>query len=99
MFREQKHQRPLRDRDLQKFLRTLKYCAVVVAGNDFLASFAEACGRRTIILPTPVGVEKYYVKKHGHGSGLTCGWVGLSDGLAYCPPIQPALRRFNKHVP
>src|ERR1700730_87756 len=96
MFREQKHQRPLRDEDFQKFLRTLKYCAVVVAGNDFLASFAEACGRRTTILPKPVDVEKYHVKRHVDGSGLTVGWLGLSDGLAYVRHIQPALRRLNK---
>ena len=99
MFREQKHQRPLRDEDFQKFLRTLKYCAVVVAGNDFLASFAEACGRRTTILPTPVDVEKYHVKRHVDGSGLTVGWLGLSDGLAYVRHIQPALRRLNKQFP
>ncbi len=70
-----------------------------MAGNNFLASFAEACGRRTIILPTPVDVEKYYVKKHVDGSGLTVGWLGLSDGLAYVRHIQPALRRLNKQFP
>ena len=50
MFREQKHRRPLREKDFRKFLRTVRHCTAVVAGNDFLASFAEACGRRAIIL-------------------------------------------------
>ena len=99
MFREQKHQRPLRDEDFQKFLKTLKYCAVGVAGNDFLASFAEACGRRTIILPTPIDVEKYHVKKRVDGLGSTVGWLGLSDGLAYVRHIQPALRQLSKQFP
>lgn len=99
MFREQKGQRPLRDADFQKFLRTLKYCAVAVAGNDFLASFAEACGRRAVVLPTPVDVEKYHVKNHVDSPGLTVGWLGLSDGLAYVRHIRPALRRLGKQFP
>jgi glycosyltransferase involved in cell wall biosynthesis len=99
MFREQKRQRPLRDEDFRRFLRTLKYCSAVVAGNDFLASFAEACGRQTVVLPTPVNVEKYHVKKHVDGPGLTVGWLGLSDGLAYVRHIQPALRRLGKQFP
>src|SRR2546428_9832893 len=41
MFREQKHRRPVRGKTFKKFLRTVKYCEVVVAGNDFLASFPE----------------------------------------------------------
>src|SRR5256886_6571964 len=45
MFREQKHRRPLRGKDFKKFLRTVRHCAAVVAGNDFLACFAEASGR------------------------------------------------------
>src|SRR5215475_13406193 len=44
MFREQKHRRPLRGKDFKKFLRTVQHCAAVVAGNDFLAGFAEAAG-------------------------------------------------------
>jgi glycosyltransferase involved in cell wall biosynthesis len=96
MFREQKYQRPLRDEDFQKFLRTLRHCAAVVAGNDFLASFAEACGRRTIVLPTPVDVAEYQIKKQVDSPGVTVGWLGLSDGLAYIRHIQPALRRLSE---
>src|ERR1700736_6621600 len=52
MFREQKYRHPLAGKNFRKFLRTIKHCSAVVAGNDFLASFAEACGRRTVVLPT-----------------------------------------------
>src|SRR5438105_3487420 len=62
MFRQQKHRRPLRGKDFKKFLRTVKHCVVVVAGNDFLASFAEACGRRAIILPTSIDLRRYELK-------------------------------------
>ncbi len=99
MFREQKYQRALRDEDFQKFLRTLKHCVAVVAGNDFLASFAEACGRQTLVLPTPVDVARYQVKEEVIRPGLTVGWLGLSDGLVYVRHIQPALRQLNKRFP
>src|ERR1700730_10403234 len=33
MFREQKHRRPLEGKNFRKFLRTVKHCAAVVAGD------------------------------------------------------------------
>lgn len=98
MFREQKYGRPIRLRDFEKFLRTMKHCAAVVAGNAFLARFAEACGKRTIILPTPVDLSKYVVQK-SEPVGLTIGWVGLSDGFVYLRQIQPALQRLAEFFP
>ena len=99
MFREQKHRRPLRGKSFKKFLRTLKYCEAVVAGNDFLAGFAEASGRRTVILPTSIDLTKYKLKRHNEGLGLTIGWLGLSDGLPYLRHIQPALQRLSERFP
>jgi glycosyltransferase involved in cell wall biosynthesis len=99
MFREQKHRRPLRGKTFKKFLRTLKYCEAVVAGNDFLACFAEASGRRAVILPTSINLTKYKLKRHSEGRGLTIGWLGLSDGLPYLRYIQPALQRLTERFP
>src|SRR2546430_14807399 len=99
MFREQKHRRPLRGKDFKKFLRTVRHCAAVVAGNDFLAGFAEASGCRAIILPTSIDLRRYHLKENFAGSGLTIGWVGLSDGLPYLRHIQPALQRLSEMFP
>ena len=99
MFRDQKHRRPLRGKDFKKFLRTVRHCAAVVAGNDFLACFAEASGRRAIILPTSIDLRRYHLKENFDGSGLTIGWVGLSDGLPYLRHIQPALQRLTEMFP
>src|SRR5712691_12153172 len=99
MFREQKHRRPLRGKDFKKFLRTVKHCAAVVAGNDFLACFAEASGRRAIILPTSIDLRRYHLKENFDTPGLTIGWVGLSDGLPYLRHIQPALQRLTETFP
>jgi glycosyltransferase involved in cell wall biosynthesis len=99
MFREQKHRRPLRGKNFRKFLRVVKSCAAVVAGNEFLAGFAEACGRRTVVLPTSIDLTRYRLKEYSDGLGLTVGWLGLSDGLPYLRHIQPALLRLTKRFP
>jgi glycosyltransferase involved in cell wall biosynthesis len=96
MFREQKHRRPVRGKNLKKFLRTLNHCAAVVAGNDFLACFAEASGQRAIILPTSIDLRRYHLKQHSGGRGLVVGWLGLSDGLPYLRHIQPALQQLSE---
>jgi glycosyltransferase involved in cell wall biosynthesis len=99
MFREQKYRRPLRVEDFDKFVRTLKHCVGAVAGNDFLASFAEAAGVKTTVLPTPIDIAKYQVKSQSDAIGSTIGWLGLSDGLPYVRQIQPALRRVSERFP
>jgi len=99
LFREQKHCRPLDGKNFRKFLRTAKHCAAIVAGNDFLACFAQACGRRTVVLPTSIDVAKYRLKRNSEGLGLTIGWLGLSDGLPYLRHIQPALKRLTQLFP
>ena len=98
MFREQKYGRPIRVREFEKYVRTLEHCSAVVAGNAFLARFAEACGKRTVVLPTPVDISKYAVQEPAAG-GLTIGWVGLSDGFVYLRHIQPALQQLTKYFP
>lgn len=99
MFRDQKHRKRLRGKNFKKFLRTLKHCEAAVAGNDFLACFAEACGPRTIVLPTSIDLTKYRLKEFGDAPGLTIGWLGLSDGLPYLRHIQPALHRLSEKFP
>ena len=99
MFREQKHRRPVRGKNFKKFLRTLNHCAAVVAGNDFLACFAEASGQRAIILPTSIDLRRYHLKQHSGDRGLVVGWLGLSDGLPYLRHIQPALQQLSERFP
>jgi glycosyltransferase involved in cell wall biosynthesis len=99
MFRDQKYERPLRPKTFKKFVRTVEQCRAAVGGNRFLAGFAEACGIPSVVLPTSIDVNKYRVKEHREGSGLTIGWLGLSDGLRYLRDIQPALQELSRRFP
>jgi glycosyltransferase involved in cell wall biosynthesis len=96
MFREQKYRRRLRTEDFEKFVRTMRFCCAAVAGNDFLASFAEACAVTATVLPTPIDTTKYQLKAPVDRPGMTIGWLGLSDGLPYVRKIQSALRRLSQ---
>jgi glycosyltransferase involved in cell wall biosynthesis len=98
MFREQKYGRPIRLREFEKFVRTLEHCRAVVAGNAFLARFAEACGKPAIVLPTPVDVTKY-IERNSEPDSLTIGWIGLSDGFGYLHVLHPALRKLADSFP
>src|SRR2546421_1933429 len=98
MFREQKYGRPIRLRELEKFIRTVEHCTAVAAGNGFLARFAEACSKRAIVLPTAVDLSRYSVSPSEPAS-LTIGWVGLSDGFVYLWHIQPALQELTRLFP
>src|SRR6202045_43044 len=99
MFRNQKYGNPIRRKDFARFLRTVEHCTAVVAGNDFLARFAEACGRRAIVFPTSVDVAKYQVRGENENDRLTIGWLGLSDGFVYLRHIHPALRQLSSLFP
>jgi glycosyltransferase involved in cell wall biosynthesis len=93
MFRNQKYGKPIRTRDFEKYRRTVEHCAAVVAGNDYLARCAEACGPRAIVLPTAVDIFRHPIPDASMSDGLTIGWLGLSDGFVYLRHIEPALRQ------
>jgi glycosyltransferase involved in cell wall biosynthesis len=99
MFRNQKYGTPIALKDFERFLRTLEHCAAVVAGNRFLARFAEACGRPATMLPTAVDISKYPIRPESKADRLTIGWLGLSDGFVYLRHIQPALRQLASRFP
>jgi hypothetical protein len=77
----------------------VEHCVAVVAGNDYLARLAEACGPRTVVLPTTVDVSRYPVQSIAASDSLTVGWLGLSDGFVYLRHIQPALQQLAMRYP
>ena len=99
MFRNQKYGKAIRTRDFEKYRRTVEHCKAVVAGNDYLARFAEACGTRAVVLPTAVDVSRHPMASGTSNGGLTIGWLGLSDGFVYLRHIQPALQQLAKQFP
>ena len=96
MFHELEHHQPLTGKNLLKFLRTINHCAAVVAGNRFLAGFAEPNCQRVIVLPTPVDTARYRLKDYDMPSDtVTVGWLGVSGNLHYLERLAPVFRTYQ----
>ena len=77
MFHELEHGKPLRVKSFAKFLRTVRACRAVVAGNEFLAGFARPICQEVHVLPTPIDTDRYVPRDHAESSeGVTVGWLG-----------------------
>lgn len=100
MFHELEHHQPLTGKNLLKFLRTIDHCAAVVAGNRFLAGFAEPNCKRVIVLPTPVDTARYRLKDYDMPSDtVTVGWLGVSGNLHYLQRLAPVFHSLAKDFP
>jgi glycosyltransferase involved in cell wall biosynthesis len=101
MFHELEHHQPLSGKNFRKFLRTLKYCRAVVAGNSFLADFARPNCDRVYILPTPIDTARYRVIETGSSPAhrLTVGWIGTPGGFFYLKAIAPAFQALAARYP
>lgn len=100
MFHELEHRKPLTGKPFVKFVRTINQCAAVVAGNRFLASFAEPNCPRVYVLPTPIDLDRYRLKDHGRPADtVTVGWVGVGGNLHYLLDLAPVFQRLAKDYP
>lgn len=99
MFHEVEHGKPLRVKSFAKFLRTVKACRAIVAGNEFLAGFARPICPEVHVLPTPIDTERYRPKDHGDpGNGVTVGWLGTPGGLAHLKGLAGVFRDVSGKV-
>lgn len=99
MFHELEHGNPLSGKNMVKFLRTIKYCKAVVAGNKFLAEFAEQNCPSVYVTPTPVDTENHKIKDYSiKNQDILIGWIGVSGNLKYLEKIKTALKEISsKH--
>lgn len=70
---------------------------VVLAGNEFIASWCSAQGAQVRIVPTAVDTARYRPGPPVRGTPpgrLVLGWIGTSANLPYLGSIEPALAAF-----
>jgi len=93
MFHELEHGKPLRVKSFAKFLRTVRVCRAVVAGNEFLAGFARPICPDVHVLPTPIDTERYAPRRQVAASdGVTVGWLGTPGGLPHVAALGDVFR-------
>jgi glycosyltransferase involved in cell wall biosynthesis len=71
----------------------LKRARTVVAGNEYLASYARKYNRNVRVLPTPVntGGTAETGSRDKRDGGLRVGWLGTSKNLYYLKHVQAGI--------
>ena len=62
-----------------KIAKVMKYSSCVIAGNQYLAGYAEQAGARNVkIIPTVIDIERYPAKKYSDAEmkKFVVGWIG-----------------------
>jgi len=100
MFHELEHHKPIVGKHFKKFIRTIDHCAAVVAGNRFLARFAEANCPNTHVIPTPVDIKEPVLRDWSQAQDkVIVGWLGVAGNLHYLEELAPVFQRLANRYP
>ncbi|MHB1126370.1 MAG: glycosyltransferase family 4 protein [Bacillota bacterium] len=77
------------------FKNMLRHCDLVLAGNTYLAGFADQYHSRVEIIPTTLDVKHYLKKEHHPDGQLIIGWIGHSSNLHYLELLKEPLVRMR----
>jgi glycosyltransferase involved in cell wall biosynthesis len=79
----------------RKMAAAIGGASTVLAGNEYLASYARQHNAHVEVLPTVVDPDRYARERRPRQSTeFTIGWIGSPSTAAYVQEIQPALERF-----
>jgi len=78
-----------------KVSHVLRWSRQVIAGNTYLASYAQAYQRRVTIIPTPIDTRRYQPVRPSTGNGAVpvIGWIGTPTSAKYVESYGEAFRR------
>lgn len=76
-----------------KIERLMSRATLVACGNPYIRDYADACGARTILLPTVVDTDVYRPAERAHEGRPVIGWMGSPTTSTHLRPILPVLRR------
>lgn len=80
-----------------KTRQLLPHCAVVLAGNDYLAEYARRFCDDVRILPTIVDTDVYVCPERTKERGeVTIGWTGSSTTVQYLDFLDPVLGQIQR---
>ena len=97
--------------DANRFIVSLKWAGKVpgivrlstqvIAGNDFLASFARRYNPAVLTIPTCVDTDKFTPRTDGQGGRdpLVVGWIGSPTTAPYLSMLGSAFRNVHARTP
>jgi glycosyltransferase involved in cell wall biosynthesis len=78
--------------------RIISAVSCVVAGNEYLATYARQFNSRVRVVPTVVDTDHYTPAPEtvAARTPLVIGWIGTSGNLAYLEELAPVIRRLQQ---
>lgn len=77
----------------KKISRLMRHASLVIAGNDYIADYAQKAGASRIgVLPTVVDLEKYDLAPARTDGPIRIGWIGTPLTARQVQTIHPALQ-------
>ena len=75
-----------------------KISAQVMAGNDYLARYAQRVNRNVTVVPTTIDTDKYTVEEKNKAADdvPVIGWSGSHSTAKYIEALRPTLSRLAK---
>jgi len=95
----------LRDQVHEKLIMMLKSASMVVAGNNYLATYARKYNKNVVVIPTVVDTNYYYpsnTNRHRYKSRIVIGWIGSDPNRGDLEQLKPVIdwlgQKFNGKV-
>ncbi|MDD5296568.1 MAG: glycosyltransferase family 4 protein [Rhodocyclaceae bacterium] len=83
-----------------KIARLVRQSALVVAGNPYLADYAQRAGAPAVtILPTVIDLERYPETGVERSEEFRVGWIGSPSTVHYLESVLPALAAVARELP
>ncbi len=78
----------------QKTGAIIRRCDQVIAGNEYLASYARRFNPSVHVIPTAIDVDLFVPRAEPHRSQArpVLGWIGTPTTASYLTPLAPVLR-------
>lgn len=80
-------------KNVQKIPRIVGLSHTVIAGNEYLASWARQHSSNVHVVPTCVDTDVWTSAPRTADGPITIGWSGSASTLAHLKPLLPALHR------
>ncbi len=95
----------LRDQVRENLIMMLKSASIVVAGNNYLATYARKYNQNVVVIPTVVDMNYYYpsnTNRHRFNTRIVIGWIGSDPNRGDLEQVKPVIdwlgQKFNDKV-
>jgi len=83
----------------EKLRRILPLCALVIAGNEYLASYARTYNENVVVIPTVIDTQRFHALEKDENSTSCVGWTGSKSTVLFdLPCIWPVLDKLSREM-